>query len=140
MCKKFFSALDVNTTTLFAPQEENNDDDSFRSDSEVDSDDDLIKPHSLCDGDLDVMGCDKGNCNPFFENDQAVLDNFFTTCLDAHVPIIEDNNIGLFQRFQVDDVPTTNAGDAVLNIEEETAHGGSFGNAKMSIHVLLNQF
>ena len=139
MCKKCFSALDINTTTLVTPQDENNDDDSSSSDSEMDSDDSLIEPHVLDDGNLDFDGCEQGNNNPLLEDGHVLSDDFLTTTHDADIPIIEGDDIGLYQGCQGDDVPTTNAGDTVLAIEEETAYGGSFGNIKISGHVLLNQ-
>ena len=39
----------------------------------------------------------------------------------------------------VSDIPTTNAGEMAYEIEEETEYGGTFGNIKISGHVLLNQ-
>ena len=99
----------------------------------------LIEPRSLDDGNLDFDGCEQGNDNPLLEDGHTLSDNFLTTTHDANIPIIEEDDIGLYQGCQCNDVPTTNADDTVLAIEEETAYGGSFRNIKISGHVLLNQ-
>ena len=69
------------------------------------------------------------------------------TC-DADIPLDYDGGVSSSWRHinydelfscLVNEVPATNAGELAYIADKETQHGGTFGNIKISRHVLLNQ-
>ena len=81
--------------------------------------------------------------------DMDEKDDFLTLPLDADLELEEDGNDGGASEREdgdpaldhvnfVNDIPTTNAGQVALEVEETvTEYGGTFGNIRISSHVLL---
>ena len=65
------------------------------------------------------------------------IDNFLINTEDTDFLTIDDNDMDTNNH--LDYIPTTNAGQVAMEIEEQTKYGGSFSNIKVSGHVLLNQ-
>ena len=115
----------------------------------------LIEPYDMFNGNIDDRDEEENDnlldpsCRQMEDMDEK--DDFLTLPLDADLEREEDENDGGASEREdgdpaldrvdfLNDIPTTNAGQVALEVEETvTEYGGTFGNIRISGHVLLNQ-
>ena len=67
------------------------------------------------------------------------IDDFYSSILDADLPLSEDLDIDNTNMDPLNFTPTTNAREDDFIIEETKKYGGTLGKYSITGHVLLNQ-
>ena len=121
-----------------------------------DDSDELIEPYDMfmeVDEEIDDVSISTLDLAAGFivGDDDHDLDNFMTNPVKAEVSLEEEDfdsdNESIVEGVNIisgsdmcDDIPTTNAGEVLMEVEEMvTEYGGTFGNIRISGHVILNQ-
>ena len=148
LCKKCFDKKRRNTTTYVDATSisDINDEASTTLGEEinyVENDNDEAEDNCTDDANNDDANNDDNECNfirPEEETDNFDefgdcddIDAFLTTAQEPAIPFDEENTNN------VDMIPTTNQGQLARTIEETSEYAGTFGNIKISGHVMLNQ-
>lgn len=139
ICKHCFDRIDRRTVTCISSSEdeaiqnmnENDHDVSSQNNEEEHNNDNIDEDFQVTGHDIDGQ-----------EEEQNItevddIDNFLINTADTDFQTIDDNDMDTND--PMDYIPTTNAGQVAMEINEQTKYGGTYNNIKISGHVLLNQ-
>ena len=151
LCKKCLKTYDAESTTFIADTDPIDIDDNNSVDS-----DELVEPYDMFieneeEKDDDYIDNGDGGLGFNVDDDDHDMDNFMTNPLKAEASPEEDEfdgddevmeeGVNIISASDIaGDIPTTNAGQVLMEVEEMvTEYGGTFGNIRISGHVILNQ-